>query len=231
MPRDHKFLSYRGLESDGKELMKKLLEFTTASHITSVNLMTCLMTISKIARCRPQFMSEVVGALESLHANLPPTLAKSQVTSVRKSLKQHLLALLPHAAAVEHRTLIKTLLTDLGATAAQVQKVLPDDEPPPAKKQRAASVVVASAEDEEEEEESPTTTIVDEKQRATDHTAEFVKERLTKDVVVDMVLVTMAMLPESMPPAFQSSFTPIAAAGTEVRDLLELRVDTKKSTL
>ena len=36
-----------------------------------------------------------------LHANLPPTLAKSQVSSVRKHLKNQLLTLLKHPVAAE----------------------------------------------------------------------------------------------------------------------------------
>ena len=37
---------------------------------------------------------QVITALEMLHANLPPTLARSQVSSVRKHLKNQLLTLL-----------------------------------------------------------------------------------------------------------------------------------------
>ena len=64
-----------------------------------------------------------------LHANLPPTLAKSQVSSVRKHLKNQLLALLRHPAAAElHFTNITTLLTDLGASREEVNKALPQYE-------------------------------------------------------------------------------------------------------
>jgi hypothetical protein len=59
----------------------------------------------------------VITALEMLHANLPPTLAKSQVSSVRKHLKNQLLGLLKHTAVAENFfTNITTLLTDLGAS-------------------------------------------------------------------------------------------------------------------
>lgn len=52
--------------------------------------------------------------------NLPPTLAKSQVSSVRKNLKMHMLSLLRHPASQDHITQITTLLTDLGATNSEV---------------------------------------------------------------------------------------------------------------
>jgi len=52
--------------------------------------------------------------------NLPPTLSKSQVSSVRKNLKMQMLALLKLPDAVEFHYNITTLLTDLGATQSEV---------------------------------------------------------------------------------------------------------------
>ena len=52
--------------------------------------------------------------------NLPPTLAKSQVSSVRKNLKMQLLILLKHPASFDYKHQVSTLLTDLGATQAEV---------------------------------------------------------------------------------------------------------------
>ncbi len=55
--------------------------------------------------------------------NLPPTLAKSQVSSVRKNLKMGLLQLLKHQASIDYQSQITTLLTDLGATQSEVRHV------------------------------------------------------------------------------------------------------------
>jgi len=52
--------------------------------------------------------------------NLPPTLSKSQVSSVRKNLKMQMLALLKLPDAFEFHYNITTLLTDLGATQSEV---------------------------------------------------------------------------------------------------------------
>jgi hypothetical protein len=52
--------------------------------------------------------------------NLPPTLSKSQVSSVRKNLKMQMLALLRLSDAQEFQSNIMTLLTDLGATQSEV---------------------------------------------------------------------------------------------------------------
>lgn len=60
--------------------------------------------------------------------NLPPTLARSQVSSVRKHLKLQLLNLLKQPSAAEFHTQITTLLTDLGATDQEVMRSLPKPE-------------------------------------------------------------------------------------------------------
>ncbi|VDK35642.1 unnamed protein product [Gongylonema pulchrum] len=52
-------------------------------------------------------------------------------------------------------------------------------------------------------------------QSAIDITAQYVYERLNPKVVSNLVLISLVTLPDEMPAAFQSSYTPIAAAGTE----------------
>lgn len=58
-------------------------------------------------------------------ANLPPTLAKSQVSSVRKNLKLHLLNVLKHPASLEFQAQITTLLVDLGTPQAEIARNMP----------------------------------------------------------------------------------------------------------
>lgn len=58
-------------------------------------------------------------------ANLPPTLAKSQVSSVRKNLKLHLLSVLKHPASLEFQAQITTLLVDLGTPQAEIARNMP----------------------------------------------------------------------------------------------------------
>ena len=53
-------------------------------------------------------------------AILPPTLERSQVSSVRKHMKLQLISLLKHPKAVNYYDSITTLLTDLGATNQEV---------------------------------------------------------------------------------------------------------------
>ena len=121
-------------------------------------------SLTTVAKLRPAFMARccscfllllpallilcrVITALEMFQANLPPTLAKSQVSclhpclllarfhllpqvsSVRKHLKNQLLALLRHPTAAEHFfTNMTTLLTDLGAGREEVMRAMPQFE-------------------------------------------------------------------------------------------------------
>ena len=86
--------------------------------------MATMQTLVLIGRQRSQlFLSKVIQALEALHANLPPTLAKSQVNSVRKQMKLQLLIILKHPATVtmpQYQQQITQLLNDLGAGQSEI---------------------------------------------------------------------------------------------------------------
>ncbi|XP_023219943.1 symplekin-like [Centruroides sculpturatus] len=212
------------LEEEAKQMFETLVVFHGTAHISSVNLMACMQTLTLIAKHRSQFMSKVIQALEALHANLPPTLAKSQVSSVRKHLKLQLLILLKHPAAVDFHTQITTLLTDLGATQQEIMKSMP--KPENLKKRTRITEdsatskrikLEAELEDEKEEEEEQLESAQISKaatNTAIDITADDIMPRLTSLNVTDLVLVSMLSLPETMPAQFQSSYTPIAVAGT-----------------
>lgn len=233
VPLTLKFIKPRKLEEEAKHVFDALVVFHGTPHISSINLMTCMQALVLIAKHRSEFMSRVIQALESLHANLPPTLAKSQVSSVRKHLKLQLLILMKHPAAVDYHTQISTLLTDLGATPQEISKSMPKPEeikkrarlieegtvaaagnsvaPPSVKR------IKLEAEEEEEEKEEEDSTLPISKaatNTAIDITAEDLVPRLTTVNVTDIVLVSMLSLPEAMPAHFQASYTPIAVAGT-----------------
>nr|KAG5694599.1 hypothetical protein BaRGS_015012 [Batillaria attramentaria] len=107
--------------------------------------------------------------------NLPPTLAKSQVSSVRKNLKMQMLALLRHSMSADFVPQITTLLTDLGASQSEINKALPKDE---SRKRK-------------------------------------LEEPGTSSKKAKIEPLPEVMLPDSMPAQFQSTYTPIAAAGTD----------------
>ncbi|KAJ8402175.1 hypothetical protein AAFF_G00370400 [Aldrovandia affinis] len=125
IPRDHSYIRYDTLCEEGKWALEQLLKFMVHPAISSINLTTALGSLATLARQRPMFMSKVVQAYETLHANLPPTLAKSQVSSVRKNLKLHLVAVLRHPCSLEFQGQISTLLQDLGMAQSEITRCTP----------------------------------------------------------------------------------------------------------
>lgn len=228
IPTTSKYLKVHKLEEEGKKMFDALLQFQASPHISSINLMTVMSSLSNIAKQRPVFYGRVVQAFEALHVNLPPTLAKSQVSSVRKNLKMQMLSLLKHKRAVDYLTNITTLLTDLGATQSEVLKVMPKIEDTKKRKRGETDSVTKKIKIDRDDDDDDigmtpwTDRATDQKlasvklrQTAIDITAEDLAPRLNANNVADLVLISMVMLPDNMPAHFQATYTPIAAAGTE----------------
>uniref|UniRef100_A0A670IL17 Symplekin n=1 Tax=Podarcis muralis TaxID=64176 RepID=A0A670IL17_PODMU len=230
VPEDHPYIKYNVLWEEGKTALDQLLKFMVHPAISSINLTAALGSLASIARQRPMFMSEVIQAYETLHANLPPTLAKSQVSSVRKNLKLHLLSVLKHPASVEFQAQITTLLMDLGTQQAEITRNMPnlkelrkrprDDSDPAMKKMKMEPNLGEDDEDKDLEQVAapvPKPSIQVSTQSDTDITAEFLQPLLTPDNVANLVLISMVYLPENMPASFQATYTPVESAGTEVQ--------------
>ncbi|GMT11087.1 hypothetical protein PFISCL1PPCAC_2384, partial [Pristionchus fissidentatus] len=224
IPRDHRYISFRKMLSESQHSMQSLIDQTTLPHISSQNLLTVMAAICNIARQRPEFLSRVVGAIDVLQVNLPPTLGTSQVKAVRKELKMHLLRLMKHPAVVPHAQKIATLLSDLGTSQAEIQKVMPaeakrkqsaplKEEEPAMKKRRDQPSSNALDDDDDEEEDDVADKIT--MDSAIDVTQNFIFSRLNHRIVTNLVIISLATLPDVMPPAFQSTFTPIASAGSD----------------
>ncbi|XP_049982256.1 symplekin isoform X2 [Alexandromys fortis] len=230
IPRDHPYIQYNVLWEEGKAALEQLLKFMVHPAISSINLTTALGSLANIARQRPMFMSEVIQAYETLHANLPPTLAKSQVSSVRKNLKLHLLSVLKHPASLEFQAQITTLLVDLGTPQAEIARNMPsskdsrkrprDDADSTLKKMKLEPNLGEDDEDKDLEPGPSGTSKASAQisgQSDTDITAEFLQPLLTPDNVANLVLISMVYLPETMPASFQAIYTPVESAGTEAQ--------------
>uniref|UniRef100_A0A8C2XN15 Symplekin scaffold protein n=1 Tax=Cyclopterus lumpus TaxID=8103 RepID=A0A8C2XN15_CYCLU len=230
VPRDHSYIRYGILEScSGKTALEKLLKFMVHPAITSINLTTTLGSLATIARQRPMFMSEVVQAYETLHANLPPTLAKSQVSSVRKNLKLHLVAVLKHPCSLEFQGQIGTLLLDLGMPQSEITRSTPapreqrkrprHEEYTEGKKVKMEPPL--NEDDEDKEEPAPLSVpkpaAVPVAQTSIDLTAEFLHPLLSPENVANLVLISMVYLPDVMPASFQATYTPVESAGTDAQ--------------
>uniref|UniRef100_A0A8D2FZN9 Symplekin scaffold protein n=1 Tax=Theropithecus gelada TaxID=9565 RepID=A0A8D2FZN9_THEGE len=164
------------------------------------------------------------------YTNLPPTLAKSQVSSVRKNLKLHLLSVLKHPASLEFQAQITTLLVDLGTPQAEIARNMPsskdtrkrprDDSDSTLKKMKLEPNLGEDDEDKDLEPGPSGTSKASAQissQSDTDITAEFLQPLLTPDNVANLVLISMVYLPEAMPASFQAIYTPVESAGTEAQ--------------
>ncbi|XP_058715957.1 symplekin [Poecile atricapillus] len=230
IPRDHPVIKYNVLWEEGKAALEQLLKFMVHPAISSINLTAALGSLATIARQRPMFMAEVIQAYETLHANLPPTLAKSQVSSVRKNLKLHLLSVLRHPSSGDFQPQITTLLVDLGTPQAEIARSMPSprdarkrprDEPDAALKKMKIEPPLGE-DDEDKDLETPAVAVAKAAGAATvpsdtDITAEFLQPLLTPENVANLVLISMVYLPEAMPASFQATYTPVESAGTEAQ--------------
>ena len=206
VPANHPLVKYDELVSEGMTTLEALLALCASANISSVNLMAVLSSLTSIGKQRFSFVSTVIKSFESLHANLPPTLSKSQVSSVRKNLKMQLFSLIKLPLAEQYHTQIGTLLTDLGATASEIQKSMPKID---SRKRRLEEESALLKED------KPDGLAVQfSLSKAIELTTADIVPKLTKEAVTDLVLVSMLFLPRSMPSHFQETFTPIAAAGS-----------------
>ncbi|KAM3607486.1 uncharacterized protein V6R79_008597 [Siganus canaliculatus] len=228
VPKDHLYIRCDALCEEGKTALDRLLKFMVHPAISSINLTTALGSLATVARQRPMFMSEVVQAYEMLHANLPPTLAKSQVSSVRKNLKLHLVAVLKHPCSLEFQGQISTLLLDLGMPQSEITRSTPAPREPrkrPRHEQytegKKVKMEPALMEDDEDKEEpappAPKPAAVPVAQSAIDLTAEFLHPLLSPDNVANLVLISMVYLPDVMPASFQATYTPVESAGTDAQ--------------
>uniref|UniRef100_A0A8C8K8R3 Symplekin n=1 Tax=Oncorhynchus tshawytscha TaxID=74940 RepID=A0A8C8K8R3_ONCTS len=222
--KDHAYIRYDTLCGEGKSALEQLLKFMVHPAISSINLTTALGSLATLARQRPMFMSEVVQAYETLHANLPPTLAKSQVSSVRKNLKLHLMAVLKHPCSLEFQGQISTLLLDLGMSQNEITRHTPAPREPrkrPRHEPYTEGKKLKIEDDEDKEEPAPPSiskpSSVPVVQSAIDLTAEFLRPLLSPENVANLVLISMVYLPDVMPASFQATYTPVESAGTDAQ--------------
>lgn len=115
------------LEEEAKQLFEQLINFQSKIHISSVNLMATMQSLALIARQRSKlFFNKVVLAFENLSKNLPPTLAKLQVNSVKKQLKLLLFMLFkhPYIQFSKHQTNITQILLSIGVKQSEINRCI-----------------------------------------------------------------------------------------------------------
>ncbi|CAD5230284.1 unnamed protein product [Bursaphelenchus xylophilus] len=253
---DHRFISQRQMESEMNHAFTRLIDELSSSSITSQTLLAILQVLCNIAKQRPERMTQVISSLESLHINLPPTLATHQVKSLRKELRYHMLKMLRHPVNFSHHPRLQHLLTELGSSQSEIERNMPARQEVAAVVQKRSALARAAAgaahqpgpstskegpkrpgegsgpedskkfklNDEDYLDEGTAEILrsadgkqdlADASQKAIDITTDFVNDRLSLNVVVKLVSISLFTLPDEMPPAFQATFTRIDNAGTE----------------
>lgn len=229
IPENLKILKRQKLEEEALNIFDILLKFHAATHISSVNLIACTGSLCTIAKLRPSLMGPVIEAFKSLNSNLPPTLTDSQVSSVRKSLKMQLIALLKNKGSYEYQSVIKHLLLDLGASQGEIQRAIPKmDKQEQMRRQKrilenatsnlqkkmrlgkARDIHEQSEEAEEEEKVVDEEELEKQRQKSTKVNEKFLAEHLrSTQTVVSLVVEYLPKLPETAPESFLKEYTPI----------------------
>ncbi|KAM7359975.1 symplekin scaffold protein [Cochliomyia hominivorax] len=229
VPENLKIIKRQKLEEEALNIFDILLKFHAATHISSVNLIACTGSLCTIAKLRPSLMGPVIEAFKSLNSNLPPTLTDSQVSSVRKSLKMQLIALLKNKGSYEYQSIIKHMLFDLGASQGEIQRAVPKmDKQEQMRRQKRIlenatsnlhkKMRLGKAKDvhEDEDSEQAQEMVVDEeelekqKQKSTKVNEKFLAEHLrSTQTVVNLLVEFLPKLPENVPETFLKEYTPI----------------------
>lgn len=234
IPISMKIIKRRMLEDEANKIFDVLLQFHSASHISSVNLHACTGALCIIARMRPSFMASVVDALKHLLNNLPPTLTNSQVSAARKNLKMQLLNMLKNHASYEMHATITPMLTELGASNSEIARAMPkmDKHEQHRRAKRAlenatAAALAAKRQRLEAEKKSSAVALAvtkrqmeidydeveDQVRRATNINEQYLTEQLqSAEASVDLVVACMPKLADSAPAHFLRSYVPNGGA-------------------
>ena len=223
VPENHPLLNPTLLEEEGRRLFQFLVQFTSSEKITSQTLMAIMNSVTSIALDRPAFQLAVIELFEALQVELPPKLGKSQVSSVRKCLKMQLMKLAKRDISTDLAQRIGTLLGDLGATPAEIMKLMPKNSQ--GQSSSAKRKIGSSSAPEPEVKRAPISIPLHSKPENVNtnivvnanHIEKLADELIPKldlQHVTDLVVASMGKLPETVPPLFLATYTPISAAST-----------------
>ncbi|KAF7418400.1 hypothetical protein HZH68_001053 [Vespula germanica] len=226
IPLTLKIARRRKLEEEANHVMDLLIKFHGSPHVSSVNLMTCMGSLALIAKIRPQFMSSVIQALQKLQHDLPPTLSDSQVTSVQKQLKLTLLGLMKHPSGIEFASTIAKLLAQLGAKEQEIIKAYPkpEDVRRIKKRQQEAAIAIAAKRAKidtplilEETEAIASPVPIPKLPELIELSESFIAERLSVEIATELVMDSMAWVPDTMTTIFQREYQPTSTTDINIQ--------------
>jgi symplekin len=152
------------------------------------------------------------------------------VNSVKKQLKLQISSICKNSCCLEFQSQLIALLNDLGASSSEISKIVPKVVVggAEAKKRSLASIDLNSSIlakkfklfEKKQKEDAPNSSSSEIAQSAGSAPSlenilnDLVDKLKVQENVVDLVMVTMAFLPDQMPTEFLSNYAPISAAGT-----------------
>lgn len=225
IPLTLKIARRRKLEEEANHVMDLLIKFHGSAHVSSLNLMTCMGSLATISKIRPQFTSSVIQALQRLQNDLPPTLSDSQVTSVQKHLKLTLLGLMKHPASIEFASTIAKQLTKLGAKEQEIMKAYPkaEDIRKMKRRQQETTAAIAAKRSKLEtiiptnDEPESSSTLSIKLPDLIELSENFISERLSVKIATDLVMDSMAWVPDTMTSIFQREYQPSSTSDTNIQ--------------
>uniref|UniRef100_A0A7E4UV55 Suppressor of tub2 mutation n=1 Tax=Panagrellus redivivus TaxID=6233 RepID=A0A7E4UV55_PANRE len=229
--RDHRFISYRQLETEAVHSFKSLMEQLGSDGTSLLHLISALTAAMHVCRARPEFISQVVQACETLSSNLPPTLGTGQIKSVQKEMKNHLLRLLKLYTVFEkHTPQVRSLLKDLGASDNEIRRNLPEPQQVNAwLKHRVETTAAAKRAhdgvsgvlakkmriDDNDYDDQRASTVFDDQeeankanQEAVDLTTNWIMERMN-GVVTRLVFLNLVSMPSEKPSGYDANRFPV----------------------
>lgn len=166
-------------------------------------------------------MEAIVENIDTLQANMPPTLSTMQVNSVRKKLKMELISLIKHSAAIDHIEQISKMLLSVGCTQQDVNKITPKVD----EKRKAAKRLLKEQETAQQAKKAKLDDNVAEKQQqAIAANEEFIEENLNKNTAMQIVMKALCNVPENASKTFNADYLAskkIGATG-EVKTIAKL---------
>jgi symplekin len=208
--------------------MEKLIDYSLLPHISSVNLILCMSAMSNIARYRSEYLPRVLQTFEKLLNELPPTLGKSQISSVKKQMKLQLITILKQSQ-YDLQSKIIDLLLKIGVSQNEINKSIPKMSE--SSRKRASNVLNIQLENELakkarifNDDDSNIIQLTEEEKQVITLIDDLSNKLSNKENIADLVLITMVMLPDVMPIDFKNKYKPVSAAGTQeqIKDLAKL---------
>ncbi|CAK9300056.1 unnamed protein product [Gordionus sp. m RMFG-2023] len=225
VPERHKFLRYLQLQEESKQIFNTMINLCGSITISHSNLNTLLGSLTDIALQRPQYMNKVVSSFINLYNKLPPTLAKSQVSSVKKGIKNRLMSLIKHPSSIEFQQPMIAILIELGASHNDILKNLPKISKVNSQMHLGDDITRKFSLEENQPINFKSLDITDEKLE--ENIKNQIYESLDKQTVIDLVLDHMNYLPEIIPKIFVDNYQPIRTAGSnsQIMVLAQLLTD------